>query len=178
MYTCAPNLTGKVVRDSGNLFLDDGHDGAGGFGRPDPFVNAQDFSEAIEAGAINLKHVENCHACVLKVGSFYIQRPSSGSDHQLNVVCVKKIIYCDGGSPLQWGAWTQAWELATSGDEAACFISDPWVASALQRDGQRYDASKDMSNQGWTYEISALAEFQDEVTMNTQWTKPKGKPIL
>ena len=85
-----PKCTGTVVRDSDNLFRDDSQDGPGAFGRPDPFDQAQEFSDAIEAGAINLKHVENCHACVLKVGSFYIQRPSSGSDHQLNVVCVKK----------------------------------------------------------------------------------------
>ena len=169
---------GKVLPASSNLFADPGASDVSVLGRPDPFENAQDFAEAVEAGEINLKHVENCHACVLKVGAFYIQRPAIGSPHLLDVVCVKKIIFSDGADTLQWGAWIQSWELATFGDPDACYITDPWVASALQMDGQRYDASKTMAGQMWTYAASPLNEFQEEIKLNVHWSKPKGQHTL
>jgi hypothetical protein len=128
------------------------------------------FQQAVDDGLINLQHVENVRACVLKVGSFYLQRPPVLGT-PFNLVKVVKVKLNEDGK-TQWGAWVHPWEISTTGDDVDYF-KDPWHASADYKEHQRYNEKKPMCQQGakWTYPVSILEEFQDEVIMNTKWNK-------
>jgi hypothetical protein len=140
--------------------------------RPDGLRNPELFQQAIEDGLIDLQTVENVQACVLAVGKFYLQRPAVlGTPFDL--VRVMRVHLSEDGK-TQEGAWVHPWEVSTTGSDVDYFY-DPWHASALYKGSQRYDSNKPMSAQGanWTYPLSMLCEFQDEVKMNATWNKKR-----
>ena len=147
--------------------------------RPDGLRNPQQFADAIEDGLIDLRLVENVQACVLVVGRFYLQRPAVLGGAPFELVKVVKVHLEDDGK-TQWGAWVHPWEVSTTGD-AVDYFHDPWHASADHVASQRYNPKKRMHEQGssYTYPMSTLAEFQEEVEMTAQWVKPAGfnKPM-
>ena len=146
--------------------------------RPDGIRNPAAFADAVEDGLINLQVVENVQSCVLVVGKFYLQRPPV-LDRPFNLVKVVRVSWEDDGKS-QWGAWVHPWEISTSGDEVDYF-KDPWHASADHKGSQRYNEKKHAHEQAatWTYPLSILSEFQVEVQMKKQWTKPRlwSKPM-
>jgi hypothetical protein len=141
--------------------------------RPNPMRDPRAFAAAVRAGEVNLLQVENCHACELTINKFYLQRPRS-EDHPFTLVKVVKIIYNSEEKKTQWGAWVHPWEISTTGDNID-YYHDPWHASGAHKASQRYNERLPMREQSasWTYPMSALEEFQDEVVMKTKWTKPK-----
>ena len=138
--------------------------------RPDPQVDPEGFQQALQTGQLRAQDTENCHACKLKVGNFYIARPHSGDSAPFRVYRVKKTIPGEGAG-TQWGAWAQLWECSTSMHPQACYIDDPYHAHAGQRDGQTFRATR---TPPWTYEKLALSTFQDDLAVTARWTKPKG----
>jgi hypothetical protein len=142
--------------------------------RPNGMRNPLEFAQEVAAGNINLQVVENVQACVLSVGKFYLQRPAALGGAPFELVKVVKVHMEDDGK-TQMGAWVHPWELSTAGDDADYF-ADPWHASAKYKECQRYNPKKHIHEQGatWTYPMSALEEFQEEVPMKARWTKPVG----
>jgi len=116
--------------------------------------------------------VENVQACKLVVGKFYLQRPPVLGT-PFNLVKVVKV-RLNEDNKTQWGAWVHPWECSTAGLADSDYYKDPWHASSSYKDHQRYNINKHICQQGntWTYPISVLEEFQDEVTMNVKWVKP------
>jgi hypothetical protein len=158
--------------DEPNLFDDEHVLHAIQAARPDGIRNPADFQQAIEDGEINLQLVENVRSCILVVGQFYLQRPPT-LDTPFSLVKVVKIHLEDDGK-TQWGAWVHPWEISTTGDNVDYF-KDPWHASADHKASQRYNDKLPMNQQtaAWTYPLSVLSEFQDEVPMNKKWVKPR-----
>ena len=113
---------------------------------------------------------------MLRINDFYVQRPPWPNEYNevFKLVMVKAIIPAEKKG-LQWGAWVQVWDLATSGAPDACYYSDPWWASSAMADGQRFSRKfgHDSHNQPWTYAKSELSEFQDGVAMTNVWARPK-----
>ena len=100
--------------------------------------------------------------------------PLCWADHRFELVKVVKVHLEDDGK-TQWGAWVHPWEVSTIGDDVDYF-HDPWHASADHAACQRYNPKKAMHNQGstFTYPVSTLAEFQEEVPMALSWVRPAG----
>jgi hypothetical protein len=121
---------------------------------------------------VNLLHQENVQSCVLMVGKFYMQRPAVLGNSFALVKVVKVLLNEDGRT--QWGAFVHPWEISTSGDNVDYF-KDPWHASGQHKQSQRYDDNKSRHEQAtkWTYPISILEEFQEEIRMNDKWAKPR-----
>jgi hypothetical protein len=140
--------------------------------RPDGIRNPAEFEQAIEDGNINLQLVENVRSCILIVGKFYLQRPPA-LDRPFCLVKVVKVQMEDDGK-TQWGAWVHPWEISTVGDDVDYF-KDPWHASGKHKESQRYNDKLHMHKQAasWTYPLSVLSEFQEEIPMNKNWTKPR-----
>ena len=130
------------------------------------------FQRAVELGQINLQLVENVRACTLSVGKFYLQRPPTLDTPFVLVKVVRIVIDDDTG--LQWGAFVHPWELSTTGPDLDYF-TDPWHASAAHKESQRFNVRLGVHDQGpaWTYPLSVLTEFQDEVALNAAWSKPR-----
>jgi hypothetical protein len=136
--------------------------------------NPQQFAQEVADGNINLQVVENVQACFLRVGQFYLQRPAALGGAPFELVKVVKV-HMEQDGKTQMGAWVHPWEVSTTGDDVDYFV-DPWHASSDHKDSQRYNPAKPMHLQGatWTYPLSALEEFQDEVPMKKRWIKPSG----
>ena len=128
---------------------------------PDGMVDPEAFRAAVDRGEVDLLNVENCFACKLQAGTFYLLRPDDESKAALRLLCVKRVIPDTEHPGRQWGAWAQEWELSCSQDPSACYITDPWHAHARHRDGQRYKENKSLREQTWTYDMVPLSEFQD-----------------
>ena len=143
--------------------------------RPDPQRDPIGFQEALARGDVNLGSVENCYACTLVAGEFYLQRPMDISRGQIKLVKVVRVVMDAQEEKLQFGAWVQEWEVSTFGEPNCCCIADPYHARADQKNGQRYVESLG-TNQKWSYDLSILSEFQVRVTMNKDWSKPKNWP--
>ena len=86
-----------------------------------------------------------------------------------------RIILNEDGEGGQWGAYVHPWEVSTVGDDVDYF-SDPWHASAVHKENQRYNEKLTPAQQAntWTFPMSQLNEFKDEVPMNGKWAKPRG----
>jgi hypothetical protein len=140
--------------------------------RPNGMLDPSAFQRDVDEGRINLQLVENVRACILKVGSFYLQRPAS-LGIPFNLMKVVKIHY--NADETQWGAWVHPWEISTTGDDVDYF-TDPWHQSGAHKAAVRYNPKRAMNCQSvnWTYPMCLLSEFQDEVVMNKEWLKPKG----
>jgi hypothetical protein len=103
-----------------------------------------------------------------------LQWPKDDNGPPIEIVKVIRVVYHNDDPQRQWGAYVQPWELSTSLDKAACYIKDPWHAHAAHKTGQSYKKNFPARAQPWTYLLSTLSEFQDEVRMTTRWSKPKG----
>ena len=161
--------------DDGNIFGDQGLSIDDALNRPDSMEDPQGFVDAVQNGDVNLLDKENCHACILEPGLFYLQRPDDVGvlRGKIKLVRVMKVIADAQNEHLQWGAWVQEWEVSTLGDPNSCCITDPYHARGDQPDGQRYDEALGIK-QKWAYTRSVLSEFQDNVHVNKAWQKPKG----
>ena len=137
---------------------------------PDGMVDPAAFRRAVAEGDVDLRNVENCYACKLQTGEFYLLRPEDNSEAPLRLLCVKRVIPDSDHPERQWGAWVQEWELSCSRDPSACYITDPWHAHARHKDGQRYKENKSLAEQSWTYDMVPLSEFQDRGTGASLWT--------
>ena len=133
---------------------------------PDGMRDPEAFANALQSGDVDPRNVENCHACVLVVGSFYIQRPDDGSQAPVRILCVKRVIQDPENLARAWGAWVQEWELSCSADPGACYITDPWHAIPRHANGQRYNEKKSLKEQTWGYDTVPLDGFQDEGTFS------------
>jgi len=140
--------------------------------RPDGMRDPEAFQRAVELGQINRQLVENVRACTLSVGKFYLQRPPTLDTPFVLVKVVRIVIDDDTG--LQWGAFVHPWELSTTGPDLNYF-TDPWHASAAHKESQRFNVRLGPHGQGpaWTYPLSVLTEFQEEVALNAAWSNPK-----
>ena len=141
--------------------------------RPDPMRDPRRFVQAMAQGDLDPQNEENCYACVLEKGAFYLQRPADGSDAPFELVRVMRSIPDVIDPSIQWGAWCQKWEVSTAEDSSTCYITDPYHARADQPDGQRYNNTLDDSAQPWTYDKMPLQMFQDVVNMTKKWNKPR-----
>ena len=139
--------------------------------RPDGIRDAAGFAEDVDNGRINLQLVENVQSCMLRLNCFYMQRPAV-LGNPFSLVKVVRVLLNENGT--QWGAFVHPWEISTNGADVDYF-KDPWHASGLHKSSQRYDPTKSMHDQAasWTYPISVLEEFQEEVRMNDKWSKPR-----
>ena len=72
---------------------------------PNPMENPGAFQAAVQSGDIDLGVVENCHACIMEVGVFYLQRPYDESLGQVRIVKVVHVVENDDGT--QFGGWVQ-----------------------------------------------------------------------
>ncbi len=139
----------------------------------DPMAQPAEFASGIAEGRVNISIIENCRACVLRQNNFYTQRPPCPNTHSeaFTFVRVVKVIPHPTDQGVQWGAYVENW-VATRGDPACCYFSDPWWACKTMQKNTRYNNNLTIYNQTWCYEKSALSEFQDTVDLTQNWRKP------
>ena len=158
-----------------NIF-DSGAAAAVAAARPDPQEDPRGFQEALASGEMSQHEHENCHACVLRQGDFYLCRPADNDDAPFLLAKVKRII-CEAGAEnsrrgIQTGAFVAIWACGVSQDPAVDWFSDPYMATDGHADGQPI---RQRADGAWTcgYDQKPLSDFQDCVRM-VKWKKPAG----